>query len=247
MRIRSVDIHNQTFSVSFRGFDPGEVDEFLEKIADELELLNSEKEDLERALKAEKETRAKVEEALASSHNMQRTIVDHARREAQQITNAARADAKAFIEETRSIAKDYLRDLEMLKEKRITFLSELAGMASMLSEWVERQPDEPGHDTSALEELLADPMNPTAPELEDYQTPESEESAGEDMASTASEPASFVTAEEEKKEAKEVEQPSLTGYMENSDKPATEPEDEDPSEDEEPSPRSASSFTLAED
>jgi len=246
MRIRSVDIHNQTFSVSFRGFDPGEVDEFLEKIADELELLNSEKEDLERALVAERETRAKVEEALAASHNMQRTIVDHARREAQQITNGARADAKAFIEETRSIAKDYLRDLEVLKEKRITFLSELAGMASMLSEWVERQPDEPGHDTSALEELLSDPMNPTAPELEDYAEPPVSDPSDVKSDESKAAPPSFVTGDDDKEVPGQLEQPVLAGYSEDSKGPDPEP-DEDQTTEEEPSPRSSSSFTLVED
>ncbi|TLN15396.1 DivIVA domain-containing protein, partial [bacterium] len=152
MRIRASNIHEQTFSVSFRGFDPKEVDEFLDKVAQEIERLVDEKAALEASLAKEKDDRLKLEEALASSRDLQKTIIDHARREAHLIEERANHEAQRMIGDARNLVDGYLRDIEVLREKRITFLAEMAAMSEGMREWVERQPAEPGPSVAEIEE-----------------------------------------------------------------------------------------------
>ncbi|TAL17180.1 DivIVA domain-containing protein [bacterium] len=180
MRIRASTIHEQTFSVSFRGFDPKEVDDFLEKVAQEIEHLNTEKEALETTLAKEKEDRLKLEEALSASRDLQKTIMDHSRREARVIEERARLEADRLISEARRVVEAYIRDIELLREKRISFLSGMAGMAEALREWMERQPSEPGPSTEEIErsakmkELPEIPSEPplVLPEEEYFPPPE---------------------------------------------------------------------------
>ena len=47
MRITPLDVHEQTFRIAFRGFDPAEVDAFLQRVADELERLTEERDQLQ--------------------------------------------------------------------------------------------------------------------------------------------------------------------------------------------------------
>ena len=41
MAITASDIHNQSFSIDRKGYDVDEVDEFLEHVANEIDILNS--------------------------------------------------------------------------------------------------------------------------------------------------------------------------------------------------------------
>lgn len=174
MRIRASTIHEQTFSVSFRGFDPKEVDDFLEKVAQEIEHLNAEKESLEATLAKEKEDRLKLEEALSASRDLQKTIMDHSRREARVIEERARLEADRLISEARRVVEAYIRDIELLREKRISFLSGMAGMAESLREWMERQPSEPGPSTEEIERAAKQRELPEIPSEPPLVLPEEE-------------------------------------------------------------------------
>ncbi|GAH11408.1 unnamed protein product [marine sediment metagenome] len=50
MRITSIDIQEKQFHISLRGYNPEEVDTFLDAIAGELETLHKKNNDLERRL-----------------------------------------------------------------------------------------------------------------------------------------------------------------------------------------------------
>ena len=55
MSITPNDIHNKDFSTKFKGFDPEEVNEFLDEVKKELEHLIRENKDLEKRVKFNEE------------------------------------------------------------------------------------------------------------------------------------------------------------------------------------------------
>jgi cell division initiation protein len=112
MRINPIDIHEQTFSTSFRGFDQVEVDTFLNHVAEEMERLLDEKKAME--------------------------IVDKAKEDARIVMNQAELVAERLTDEAREKAHDIRRDIQTLKDRKATLLAELSGLAHSLNQWVDR-------------------------------------------------------------------------------------------------------------
>lgn len=170
MRLRAADLHNQSFKVSFRGFDPVEVDGFLKRVADELERLADEKSNLELELDVERAGRKSLEEALESTGQLQAAIVEKAKEEAKLITGKAKleADRAAFL--GREEVARLKREVSMLEERRIALLSEASALAHGLADWVKRHTKEASpvsgnySPESVLEEELPLELEPFAEE-----------------------------------------------------------------------------------
>jgi cell division initiation protein len=169
MALTPKDIHDQTFRVTLRGFNPEEVDKFLQQVAEEVEILLNEKTAVEIELAEERARREDIEKSLGAASQVHeavmvkareegRTMVFSAQRNAEEILGEARRAAEEVAAEARRKAAVFHMSLEAIREKRIGMLSELAGMAESLRIWVDRQPDEPGGETgAALEEAFGMP------------------------------------------------------------------------------------------
>ena len=139
MRLRAKDIQEQTFRVTFRGFDPVEVDSFLKRLADELERLHEERANLELELDVERAGRKSLEEALDSAGKIHEAMAEKAREEARLIVERAKLEAERQALESRERLGDLQKDIERLEQKRVTLLSELTGLAEGLTDWLTRQ------------------------------------------------------------------------------------------------------------
>ncbi len=171
------DIHEQTFRVTLRGYDANAVDKFLEQVADELNRLVEENEELKSELDDERGRRQEIEKSIAAASQIHEAVMLKAREESRAMVLSSQRTAEEIVAEARRKAQDILSDatrratdlqgelrakssafrvsLEAIREKRIGMLSDLAGMAETLRQWVDRQPDEPSVDTAkALEEAL---------------------------------------------------------------------------------------------
>jgi cell division initiation protein len=105
MRISPQDIRQQQFTIKlFRGFDPQEVDAFLEDVADDYETLLKECQLLKEQLAAQEERQrgvAELEKALQDTLLTAQRLADElkaaARREAEETRSAARHESELIV------------------------------------------------------------------------------------------------------------------------------------------------------
>jgi cell division initiation protein len=107
MRISPHDIRQQQFTVRmFRGFEPHEVDAFLEEVADEYEMLLKESHLLREQVAAQEERQRGVQtlertlqDTLLTTQHLVEEMKTTARREADEIRTAARHEAELIVRE----------------------------------------------------------------------------------------------------------------------------------------------------
>ena len=139
MRITPLDVHDQTFRVAFRGFDPGEVDAFLQRIADELERLIEERETARAELEQERQVRRTLEETLATTRGLQTNLVDQARAEADAVRHQAQLQADRILAEANEELLRLRREVQGLRERRTLWLADLGALGDALYNWVEEK------------------------------------------------------------------------------------------------------------
>ena len=135
MKIAPVDVRQQRFTVKFRGFDPQEVDAFLETVAEELEELGREnarlKDDLakhQQEMGGYRENEANLKKTLFSAQVMKEEITLHAKKEAELVLRDANLKADEIIHSSRSQVKNVTDDLTDLIRRRTQFILNLRAM-----------------------------------------------------------------------------------------------------------------------
>ena len=125
MKIAPIDIRQQRFAVKFRGFDPQEVDSFLEMVADELEEISREngrlKEELKRLQREIEDlrvTESEIKKTLLAAQTLKEDISANARKEAELIVRDAQAKATDIIGSTKSAASEVRDELSFLLRRK---------------------------------------------------------------------------------------------------------------------------------
>ena len=106
MAITPNDIHNKDFSTKFKGFDPEEVNDFLDEVKKELEHLIRENKDLEKRVKFNEE---KVEYFTSIQETLNKSIIV-AQEAADRLRENARKDAEIIIFEAEKTAEELLKE-----------------------------------------------------------------------------------------------------------------------------------------
>ena len=136
MRMTSRDVHEQTFRMAFRGFDPVEVDAFLQRLADELDRMTKERDGLRSEVEEERKRRKTLEEALAAARSLHEGILENARAEAEVIHNQAQLQADRILANANEELVRLRTELELLRERRSVWLAELSSLGRTLVEGV---------------------------------------------------------------------------------------------------------------
>lgn len=163
MRITPLDVHEQTFRMAFRGFDPGEVDAFLQRVADELERLIEERDAARAELAQEKEARRNLEGTLAAARDLQAGLLEQTRAEAEAVRHQAQLQADRILAGANEELLRLRREIREARERRGLWLAELGALADTLIRWVEDKSAQP----SGAPELISrpgDPLGPDAPQ-----------------------------------------------------------------------------------
>ena len=150
MRITPLDVHEQTFRISLRGFDPGEVDAFLQRIADELERLIDERDTARAEVEREREARRSLEETLTAGRDLQAGIVEQARAAAEAVRHQAQLQADLILAAANEELLRLRREVHQARDRRSVWLAELGALADTLIRWVEDKSSE----ATALPELI---------------------------------------------------------------------------------------------
>lgn len=130
--ISPLDIRERQFKLRFRGFDVGEVDEFLDEIAETVNTLTTKNTALEnqiRRLKAEirerREREAAVTRALHESHGTIEKMKENAQRSAELIVSEAEVRAERILNRAHNRLAQLHEDISGLKRQRVRIESQI--------------------------------------------------------------------------------------------------------------------------
>jgi DivIVA domain-containing protein len=130
-----LDIRRFDFGSAIRGYDKTRVDHFRDQVANEVERLVRQCQDLEakargfhEQLRAFRERDKALNDALVSAQQLRNEIREQADREAQLILREARAEADRIVVEARSGLQKVEADLEAMVRQRRAYLAQLRSM-----------------------------------------------------------------------------------------------------------------------
>ena len=130
-----LDIRRYDFGSALRGYDKSRVDQFRDQVANEVERLVRQCQDLEakargfhEQLKAFRERDKAMNEALISAQQLRGDIREQADREAQLILREARAEGDRIIDQAKAEIRKVESELEGLVKQRRSFLMQVRTM-----------------------------------------------------------------------------------------------------------------------
>jgi cell division initiation protein len=155
MRVSPTDIRQQSFTVRlFRGFDPQEVDAFLEDVAEDLEFAIKENTTLREQLAAMEERmravgeREKIlQETLVATQRVTEEMKEAAKREAGLHLREAELQGEKIVESARSEEARILNDVQMLKRTRRQLVEEIRSTLETYQRWLSEFSGESGDAT----------------------------------------------------------------------------------------------------
>jgi cell division initiation protein len=133
MRLTPVDIRQQQFTVkTFRGFDPREVDAFLDDVAEDYESLLRENAALREHLSGHEErargvteTEKALKDTLVTTQRLADEMKESAKRDAQLLLREAGLNAEKLMEEARAEEAKLRVEIQGLKRLRRQLIEEL--------------------------------------------------------------------------------------------------------------------------
>lgn len=154
MRISPLHIKRQEFSRSFRGLDPDEVQAFLEKVAGELELLQTEhdaaKKELEDALTQLAEFRRiekSLQETLVKAQENSAKAIESTKKQANLMVKEAELKSQQLIDKAKESANEIRTSIISLREERDLIIAKLKAIvtsqANLLDTRVRKAGEEP--------------------------------------------------------------------------------------------------------
>jgi cell division initiation protein len=133
MRLSPLDIRQQQFTVRmFRGFDPQEVDAFLEDVAEDYEaalretaLLKEQLGALEERSRGLAEREKALQDTLLTTQKLAEDMKDAARREAQLVVREAELRGEKMLEEIRAEEASLRSDIKGLRRTQRQLVEDL--------------------------------------------------------------------------------------------------------------------------
>lgn len=135
MRITPIEIQQHQFKSRLFGYDTSAVDHFLEMLADELERLHKQNNELKESLAR---TRSSLDQMRDREKALQDTLMtaqqvtvelkDNARREAQIVVAEARLEGEQVVRDAVAQRVQLDNEIQQLKRQKISFESGLRGL-----------------------------------------------------------------------------------------------------------------------
>lgn len=137
MKLTPLDIKKQEFKKVMRGYDPVEVDTFMDMMANEFEdVLKHQKElrdkalELETQLKDYKQIEKTLQQTLLQAQETTSKTYESARREADLITREAELRAAKLLDQATTDLARLTNDLEQLRSKRDSLIGRMRVLLS---------------------------------------------------------------------------------------------------------------------
>jgi DivIVA domain-containing protein len=124
------DVRAQEFQRTFRGYDPAQVDEFKNRVSEELERLVRERgklderlQNFQEQLRAFRERERAMNEALLAAQQLRVAAQEQADKEAESIVREARADALRLLGSAQDDERQVRERHEMLQRQFAAYLA----------------------------------------------------------------------------------------------------------------------------
>jgi len=153
MKISPIEIRQQEFTKKMRGYDPDEVQNFLESLAEELDKLNtengslkSEVESLTEQINEYKKIEKNLQDTLLSAQESSAKSMEATKKQTSLMIREAELKASQIIEKARESTNDIRNAVVNLREEKDLILAKLkaivSSQANLLELKVERAGDE---------------------------------------------------------------------------------------------------------
>ena len=160
MRISPMDIQQQRFRKSFRGYDAGEVDAFLELVYNEFEELIADNDNLRKVLKEKTnladellEREKTLKETMMTAQKVTQDMKANAKKEAELIKAEAELQAEQTISSAHDRLSTILDDINELKRQKAHYAASMKGLLELHSKMLDvEEKDE--SDVKDMEEKL---------------------------------------------------------------------------------------------
>jgi DivIVA domain-containing protein len=126
-----LDVRRTEFAGALRGYDKARVDEFRDRVANELERLTRLNQDLEskakgfhEQLRAFRERDKALNEALVSAQQLRAETKEQAEREAQLVLREARAEGERLVDAAKGEVRRLAGEIEGLERARRAYLAQ---------------------------------------------------------------------------------------------------------------------------
>lgn len=148
MKFSAHSIKNQQFDKVLRGYDTGEVNNFLEKLADEVEELNNENENLKKELEKAnarindyRKIEKNLQDTLLRAHESSSKAVESARKQSVLIIKEAELKAAQIIEKSKQSADEIRNAVLTLREEKNVIIARLKALINSQAGILESKTD----------------------------------------------------------------------------------------------------------
>lgn len=147
--LKALDVINQTFKRALRGYDPVEVDEFLDRVADSLQAYAERCVELERELERLKEQireykgmRDSLQEALLMAQKSADERVKAAEKQAEAIVAEAHAQAERLLKEAEDHSNVIKEEMSRLQRTKQDFIAEFRALITRYQNLIDYEGEE---------------------------------------------------------------------------------------------------------
>jgi cell division initiation protein len=166
MKITSWEVKNQKFRKKFKGYDPVEVDSFLEILGGEIEdgtrelnLLKDKTTTLENKLSEYQGMEQTLQNVILTTQKTAEELKKNAEKEAELLIREARLKSERLLEESNSKLSDLKRSLSELRGLKDSYLFRLKSILEMHKNLLDGlEKDEPPPRTEKRKELTDEEM-----------------------------------------------------------------------------------------
>lgn len=134
-KLTPLEIHQQRFTVKFRGYQTAGVDEFLDQVSETLEIMISESEDyretIRRLTQENQDYRSREESykrVMLNSQKVLEQMTDNARKSSELIVAQAEVDADAIIQSAHRKLAQMHDEINELKRQQVQFRAQMKAM-----------------------------------------------------------------------------------------------------------------------
>ncbi len=157
MKVSPISIKKQEFNKSFRGYDPEEVQAFLDKLADEFDDLQKEneslKEELENAnvhLTEFRRIEKNLQDTLLKAQESSSKAIDSVKKQTNLMVKEAEIKANQILEKARENANEIRDAVIKLREERDLLISKLKAMIDSQAHLFEVKVKDAGGETPVM-------------------------------------------------------------------------------------------------
>ena len=135
MKLTAIDIEQQRFKRTWRGYEPSEVHRFLELIAQQLVEYNREMTEVRQELKSSqrelsdlRDREEVLKDAMLTAKRAIEDCRESAEKQAQLILDEAELRAEKLLAHAQSKSTDLMEDISDLRRQRVRMIAELRGI-----------------------------------------------------------------------------------------------------------------------